>query len=250
MSVRFNRINVINVPVDALSMKETLDIIDSAIKERKKLHHNVVNAAKIVHMQKDTELREAIVNSDIINADGMAVVWASKLLGRPLPERVAGIDLMQNLVKLSAKRGYRIFFLGAREEVVSKLVSKYSEEYTSAIIAGYRNGYFSKEEELAIVENISASDADILFVAISSPVKEFFLNKYKDIMNVRFIMGVGGSFDVAAGITKRAPGWMQRVGLEWFYRVLQEPRRLWKRYLVTNSLFIWYLLKAKFFPAA
>ena len=117
--------------------------------------------------------------------------------------------------------------------------------YSPKIIAGYRNGYFNKEEEKSIAQEIANSGADILFVAISSPTKEIFLNQYKDIINTPFIMGVGGSFDVVSGKVERAPVWMQNAGLEWFYRFLQEPRRMWKRYLYTNSMFLWLVLKEK-----
>lgn len=240
-----NRINILNSPIDKLTMEDTVSIIDKSIQKRLAIQHIVVNAAKMVHMQKDRELCESVVNSDIINADGMAVVWAAKFLGQPLPEKVSGIDLMINLVELAAKQNYKIFFFGAKEEVVSTVVANYSKLYGANLIAGYRNGYFSKEEEPQIAEQIANSKADILFVAISSPTKEVFLNKYKETMQVPFIMGVGGSFDVVSGKTKRAPLWMQNNGLEWFYRILQEPRRMWKRYLVTNTLFIFYVLKAK-----
>jgi len=240
-----SRINVLNCPIDRITMEETLNIIDKSIHNRTNLHHVVVNAAKMVHMQKDKELYDSVVSSDIINADGQAVVWASKFLGQPLPQRVSGIDLMQNLVKLAYEKQYKVFFFGAKEEVVKGVVDKYTTMYNHDIIAGYRNGYFNQNEEEAIAKQISQSKADILFVAISSPTKEIFLNNYKDIIDTPFIMGVGGSFDVVAGKVSRAPLWMQKYGLEWFYRFLQEPRRMWKRYLVTNSLFIWYIMKEK-----
>lgn len=241
-----NRINILNCPIDKLTMDETIQRIDESIVSKTHLHHVVVNAAKMVHMQNDKELYDSVVSSDIINADGQAVVWASRFLGQPLPERVAGIDLMQNLVKLASEKNYKVFLFGAKEEVVKGVVDKYSQMYSNDIIAGYRNGYSKKEEESIIAKQIADSGADILFVAISSPTKEIFLNTYKDIINTPFIMGVGGSFDVVAGKVTRAPFWMQNNGLEWFYRFLQEPRRMWKRYLVTNSLFLWYVVKEKF----
>ena len=238
------KVYVFNCPIDALTMKETVQIIDTAIKEGKHIHHAVVNAAKIVKMQEDKELYNSIVNADIINADGMPIVWASRLLGKPLPERVAGIDLMQELIKLAYNRKYKIFFFGAREEVVKKVVEKYSKEYSPEIIAGYRNGYYSEEEEPLIAKQIAESGANILFVGISSPKKEKFLYKYKHILkNVNFIMGVGGSFDVIAGKIKRAPKWMQKCGLEWVYRLVQEPRRMWRRYLIGNTKFIILVIK-------
>ncbi|MBX3256829.1 MAG: WecB/TagA/CpsF family glycosyltransferase [Chitinophagaceae bacterium] len=240
-------VELFGCPVHAISMQETLEIIDQSIQHKHKLHHVVVNAAKIVHMQKDPELKDSVVNCDIINADGQAIVWASRILQKPLPERVAGIDLMEKLVEMAHTRGYRIFFLGAKEEVVKKVVEKYSHRYSPEIIAGYRNGYYKKEEEESIARSIADSNADILFVAISSPKKEIFLNSYKHLIQTPFIMGVGGSFDVVSGLVKRAPLWMQKSGLEWLYRVIQEPKRMWKRYLTTNTQFIIMLLKTKYF---
>ncbi len=237
------RITIMNSPVDVLTMKETLHLIDDSIRDKKPIQHIVVNAAKLVHMQTDNELYKSVVASDIINADGMAVVWASELLGNPLPERVSGVDLMQELVILAAEKQYKIFFFGGKEEVVSEVVRKYTSIFGEEIIAGYRNGYFNKDQEGDIADQIAESNADILFVAISSPTKEIFLNTYKEQLKVPFIMGVGGSFDVVAGKVKRAPVWMQNSGLEWFYRFLQEPGRMWKRYLTTNSLFLYYIFK-------
>ncbi|MFA9370771.1 MAG: WecB/TagA/CpsF family glycosyltransferase [Labilibaculum antarcticum] len=239
------RITIMNSPVDVLTMKETLHLIGDSIRDKKPIQHIVVNAAKLVHMQSDTELFKSVVASDIINADGMAVVWASELLGNPLPERVSGVDLMQELVIMAAEKQYKIFFFGGKEEVVSEVVRKYTSVFGEEIIAGYRNGYFNKEQEGDIADQIAASNADILFVAISSPTKEIFLNNYKEQLKVPFIMGVGGSFDVVAGKVKRAPVWMQNSGLEWFYRFLQEPGRMWKRYLTTNSLFLYYIFKER-----
>ncbi len=240
------RITLLNSPVDVLSMQETIDIIDKKIAGNEHIHHVVVNAAKLVNMQKDKVLYDSVVQCDIINADGQSVVWSSRFLRKPLPERVAGIDLMQNLVTLAHQKKYKIFFLGAREEIVSKVVKKYSTNFSPKIIAGYRNGYFNKADEPEIARQIAESGANMLFVAISSPKKEQFLYENREkLKSVNFIMGVGGSFDVVAGKTKRAPLWMQKSGLEWFHRFLQEPRRMWKRYLLTNTLFLYYVMKEK-----
>lgn len=231
-------------------MNETLQIVDNTIAEGKQLHHVVVNAGKIVAMQKDLQLRQSVNESDLINADGQAVVWASKVLGKPLKERVAGIDLMVNLVQMAHDKNYKIFFFGAQEEVVRKVVDTYTDQYSPNIIAGYRNGYFKKEEEQSIAQEIAASGANILFVAISSPTKENFLYENKALLQkVNFVMGVGGSFDVVAGKVQRAPLWMQKAGLEWFYRFAQEPKRMWKRYLVGNSKFIGLVVKEAFSKA-
>jgi N-acetylglucosaminyldiphosphoundecaprenol N-acetyl-beta-D-mannosaminyltransferase len=241
-----NRIELFGIPVDNLSMNETVALIDQSISNHTQIHHVVINAAKVVNARKDEQLKKSIVDCDIINADGISIVWASRILNKPLLERVAGIDLMQKLVMLAAPKGYKIYLLGGTEEVICKVVKKYQREYGQSILAGYRNGYFKTEEEEVIAKQIAESGADILFVAITSPKKEIFLNKYKDLLKVPFIMGVGGSFDIVAGKIKRAPKWMQNCGLEWFYRILQEPRRMWKRYLTTNSIFIYLLLREKF----
>lgn len=240
-----NRITICNVPVDVLTMEQTIDLIDIAIQQKRSIHHVVINAVKVVNAQKDTKLKESIVNCDIINADGQGVIWASRILNKPLPERVAGIDLMENLVALAAKKKYRIFFLGAKDEIIEKVIRVYSEKYGNEIIAGYSNGYFKSENEEKIALQIAESKADILFVAMSSPKKEIFLNTHKDLIQTPFIMGVGGSFDVVAGFVKRAPKWMQNNGMEWFYRTMQEPRRMWKRYLFGNSSFIILVIKEK-----
>jgi N-acetylglucosaminyldiphosphoundecaprenol N-acetyl-beta-D-mannosaminyltransferase len=241
------KIILLNTRIDCFSMSQTIEKISNSINNNQQIHHVVVNAAKIVALQKDLKLRESVNCCDIINADGQAVVWASRFLKNPLPERVAGIDLMENLVVLAHKKEYKIFFLGAREEIVSNVVSIYSNKFSPNIIAGYRNGYFDKDQEKSIAKQVSDSGANILFVAISSPKKEIFLNENKSILkNVNFIMGVGGSFDVVSGLVKRAPQWMQKFGLEWLYRLIQEPKRMWRRYLVGNTKFIFLVLKAKY----
>jgi N-acetylglucosaminyldiphosphoundecaprenol N-acetyl-beta-D-mannosaminyltransferase len=245
MIPKVKRVKICDIPVDSLTMEQTLTIINKAIEEKKPLQHVVINAAKVVNARKNRELKKAIEECDIINADGMSIVWALKLLNKPIPGRVTGIDLMEELVVLAAKKNYKIYFLGAKEDVIKKVVEKYGEQHGSGIIAGYCNGYFAKEDEPEVARQIAESGADILFVAMTSPKKEIFLNTYKRIIDVPFIMGVGGSFDVVSGLVKRAPVWMQKSGFEWLFRVIQEPGRMWKRYLTTNSVFIYLVLKEK-----
>ena len=146
------------------------------------------------------------------------------------------IDLMINLVKFASEKNYKIFFFGAQEKVLLELINIYSSKYSKDIIAGFRNGYFKKEEEKDIAKQIASSGANILFVAISSPTKENFLYTHRELLSeVNFIMGVGGSFDVIAGKVKRAPLWLQAIGMEWLYRLYQEPKRMWRRYLIAVS---------------
>ncbi len=245
-SKKIPTVNIMNCPIHSLTMGQTIKEIENNINLNKQTHHVVVNAAKLVNMQTDKTLYDSVVNCDIINADGQSVVWASRILKQPLPERVAGADLMINLMDLAGEKGYKVFLFGAKEEIVSKVAQMYRDKFGNQVIAGYRNGYYAEGEEEAIAKMIAESAAQMLFVAISSPKKEIFLNKYKDIINTPFIMGVGGTFDVISGHIKRAPIWMQKAGLEWLYRTYQEPKRMWKRYLITNTKFIELLFREKF----
>ena len=195
-------------------------------------------------MQKDQVLNSSVRECDIINIDGMGVVLGARFLGYTIPERVAGIDLFYALMSMSSKKDYPIYLLGAKDEVVKNTATKLKILYPKLKIAGYHHGYFW-ENEKAIVEKIQASGAKLLFVAITSPKKENFINRWKEKLGVSFVMGVGGTFDVVSGKVKRAPIWMQKYGLEWLFRIIQEPRRMWKRYLITNTKFLWLLLKYK-----
>lgn len=233
-----------DIDIANLTMSETIAVINESIDNKQPILHIVVNAAKLVNMQYDAELKESILNADLVNADGMAVVWASKLLGKPLKERVAGVDLFEQLVQNASQRKEKIFLLGAQEEVVREVARIYASKYGEEIIGGYRNGYFTAKEESEIVAAIVKSKSTYLFVAMSSPKKEIFLSTYKDALrSVGFIMGVGGSFDVISGKVKRAPVWMQKIGMEWFYRFLQEPKRMWKRSFVDNGKFLGLIAK-------
>lgn len=237
------RVEFLNTYVDALTMEETLEQIQDYIENKQCVQHVVINAGKVNLMQNNEELTKVINDCPLINADGQSIVWGSKYLGNPLPERVAGIDIFTKLVRLSAEKGYRPYFFGAKEEVVTEVIRKFKEQYPNLEVAGYRNGYFKEEESKVIAEDIRNSNADILFVAFSSPKKEFWIKENMEIMKVPFAMGVGGSFDVIAGKTTRAPKWMQNCGLEWFYRFIQEPRRMFKRYIIGNFKFVELVLK-------
>lgn len=242
-----SKIDFLTIPVDVMTMQQTIEMVDDCIQQGNHIQHVVINAGKVVAMQTDKALYASVVSCDVINADGQSVVWAARFLGKYLPERVAGADLMQYLVALAANKGYKCFFLGAKEEVVSKVVEKYAQQYGPQVIAGYRNGYFKPDEEMEVAQQISDSGAQLLFIAITSPKKEIFRDKYSHILNnVNFTMGVGGTFDVIVGVTKRAPQWMQNIGMEWFYRLVQEPKRMWRRYLIGNYLFIKLVLKEKY----
>lgn len=223
--------------VHALNLDQVLDIVDQAIEKRERLLIGVVNAAKVVNMRRDPALRDAVLSSELILADGIAVVWASRILRRPLPERVPGIDLMHGMLRRGNGQGRRVFCFGAQQDVLENAVASIRSSYPNIVIAGMRNGYYHPDQEPEIVNQIKASRADVLFVAMSPPKKEIFLGKWVEQLGVPVRLGVGGAFDVLAGRVRRAPAVWQRFGLEWLYRIKQEPRRMWRRYLVTNTLF-------------
>jgi N-acetylglucosaminyldiphosphoundecaprenol N-acetyl-beta-D-mannosaminyltransferase len=237
-------ITMMGCRIDNLSMEETLGRVEQFIRSGTPHQHVVVNVDKLVKASRDEELRRIINACALVNVDGMPVVWASRLLGKPLKERVAGVDLFEALMRRSGERGWRVFLLGARAEVVAAVADTYRRRYPALVIAGWRDGYWQGEAEEALVaEQVRASGADLLFVAIGSPMKEQFLGRWQATMHIPFAMGVGGSFDVAVGRVKRAPRWMQRAGLEWFYRFLQEPRRMFHRYFIEDMAFVWLLIK-------
>lgn len=238
-----NRIEMMGCLMDNLTMEETLQTVEGFVKTGRPHQHVVVNVDKLVKASRDPELRRIINECALINVDGMPVVWASRLVGKPLKERVAGVDLFEALMKRAASKGWRVYLLGAREDVVSGVKSAYEIKYPGLVVAGYRNGYWKPEEEAGVVADITAAKADLLFVAISSPKKEHFLGRYQAEMKIPFAMGVGGTFDVAVGKVKRAPVWMQNSGLEWFYRFLQEPRRMFRRYFIDDMVFFLLLIK-------
>jgi N-acetylglucosaminyldiphosphoundecaprenol N-acetyl-beta-D-mannosaminyltransferase len=236
-------IHVLGCPITKLRLEDFVTLAEQFISTKKPHYIAVVNAAKLVKMRRDKELERSVLAADAIGADGVPVVWASRLLGTPLPGRVNGTDLMYKLLEKADARGYRIFFFGARQDVLQQVVAKVRSRYPGVHIAGAQHGYFRPEDEPAIVQKIRTSNADILFIGFGTPKKELWVGRYLQEMHVPVCHGVGGSFDVFAGIVWRAPSWMQRSGLEWLFRLCQEPTRLWQRYLVTNTVFILLVLQ-------
>ncbi|WP_032468179.1 exopolysaccharide biosynthesis glycosyltransferase VpsK [Vibrio sp. RC586] len=243
-NIILQRINFLGSPMDVASMGETVALIRERILRQDFTQHVVVNVAKLVNMRTDPELAQSVTECDIINIDGMGVVWGARFLGHQVPERVAGVDLFLELNAMAAQDQLPVFYLGAKEDIVEKTASVMQAEHPQLLIAGYHHGYFGDDEQ-AMVEKIRQSGAKLLFVAITSPKKENFINRWKDELGVSFVMGVGGTFDVVAGHVSRAPLWMQKSGLEWLYRVLQEPGRMWKRYLLTNTKYAGLLIVEK-----
>ena len=241
-NIKLPVIDFLGFRMHAATMHNTVKAIMDRIECFVFTQHVVVNVAKLVTMQTNPSLRESVTSCDIINIDGMGVVWGARLCRHQVPERVAGIDLFLALVQEAERTALPVFLLGARQEVVAETARKLLQLHPGLILVGYHHGYFWDNEE-DVVDKIRASNAAMLFVAITSPKKENFINKWKDQLGVRFVMGVGGSFDVVAGKVKRAPLFMQKTGLEWLYRIWQEPGRMWKRYYTTNSKYAVMLLR-------
>ncbi len=226
------------ISMDALNMRQAVTRVVDVIEAGGYLLIGMVNAAKFVAMRKNESLGGALRRCGMVLADGQAVVWASALLGAPLPERVAGIDLFTELLGEASRRGYRVYLLGARSEVLASCVAEITRRFPGLVVAGSHDGYFSAGQDRQVAEEIRQASPDVLFIGMSTPRKELFGARWGQLTGAKVVHGVGGSFDIMAGITKRAPAWWQRHGLEWLYRASQEPIRLGRRYLATNLVFI------------
>jgi N-acetylglucosaminyldiphosphoundecaprenol N-acetyl-beta-D-mannosaminyltransferase len=232
------RRRLLGAGVDAFTMADAVTRCTTAVTDGGYLSVGMLNAAKYVSMRRDHRLARAVTGCGMVLADGQSVVWASRLLGAPLPQRVAGIDLFAELLREAARRSFRVYFLGARQEVLARMLAEIRRRHPGLPVAGARDGYFRPEEEPQVAAQIRESGAQLVFLGMTSPKKELFISRWGQATGANVVHGVGGSFDVLAGATKRAPGWCQAYGLEWLYRVMQEPGRLGRRYLTTNTAFI------------
>ena len=243
------RINICNVFIDNLTFHETLEKIELCLKE--KLPHFIVtpNVDHIMIFQNDSLFREIYSNAYLKLADGMPLIWASKFLGVPLREKISGSDLFPKLCELSAKKGYRLFFLGGRPGSALKAKELLEGKYRQIKIVGVYSPHYGfendKNENDKIIRMIRASNPDILCVGLGAPKQEKWIYKYYKDINVPLSIGIGVSFEFVAGIVKRAPFWMQKAGLEWFWRLMMEPNRLWKRYLFDDMKFFWLVFNQK-----
>ncbi len=231
------------VPIHPVTMDEARDWCVAAAAGGHRVTVGVVNVAKVVRLTVDPAIRSALLDCDIVLADGQGVVLASRLLKRQLPERVTGIDLFTELMGEADRLGLKVYFLGAKQDVLDLMLTEVTKRWPGARVVGARNGYFTDDEAAGVAAEIQAAEPDLLFAGMSSPKKELFLQRFGGRAVSGVCHGVGGSFDILAGITRRAPLAWQQMGLEWLYRFLQEPRRLWRRYLTTNSRFATLLLR-------
>jgi exopolysaccharide biosynthesis WecB/TagA/CpsF family protein len=233
------RIHLLGAPLDAVTLDDAVKLVDEAVASRRPTLNASLNAAKLVRIQTDSELRESVELCDLVTADGVPVVWAARALGHPVPGRVNGTDLMELLFAHAAERGYSVYLFGSEPGILSGARAEIERRHPAIRIVGMQHGFFAPSEEEAVVRRIAAARPDILFIALGTPQKELFQARHRDELGVPFTMGVGGSFEVLAGVRRRAPRWAQRTGLEWAFRMAQEPGRLAGRYVVGNTRFVY-----------
>ncbi|QIA28178.1 WecB/TagA/CpsF family glycosyltransferase [Thermaerobacter sp. PB12/4term] len=238
------RIELLGLPLDALTFDETVRLIVDRIARGEPTMQVSLNAAKYVRAAEDPLLRGFIRRAHVVSPDGAGPLWAARRLGLEVPERVPGVDLMLALLPEAARHGWPVFLLGARPEVVERAAAEATRRWPGLQVAGTHHGYFRADEEAAVVEQVRQSGARLLFVALGSPRQERFLDRWFAKTGVTYAQGVGGGFDVLAGFARRAPEWIQRAGLEGVYRMILEPRKRWRRVVVDNARFIALVLRA------
>jgi len=236
-----NKEEYMGVQVSPLSYEEITQKLKQRVTQGEQSTIIAVNPEKIMKSQTDETLRDLINGSTFQIPDGVGVLLASRLKGGGITSRVTGVDMMDRLLQLSADEGYRVFFYGAKEEVVTKAIENIQQRYPSIQVAGYENGYAQDQE--ALVQKIQESKADVMFVALGSPKQELWIRKNKEHLPVKVFQGVGGSFDVYAGHVKRAPAPFRKTGMEWFYRLATDPKRF-KRQLALPK-FLWRVMTKK-----
>lgn len=239
-------VRFLGIPLHPLTMNDTIAVARWAMQNRCHVQHVALNVAKLVKLRGDAESRADVLAADVVGADGMGIVVGARLLGAWIPERVAGVDLMDNLFGLCAAEHFRPYLLGATPGVLADAIAELKRRHPELQLAGFHHGYYSEADEAVVAASIQQSGADCLFVAMPTPRKERFMAKYRDGLGVPFVMGVGGGLDVLSGHVRRAPVSWQRTGFEWLYRTLQEPSRLWRRYLTTNLAYAGLLAAALF----
>jgi N-acetylglucosaminyldiphosphoundecaprenol N-acetyl-beta-D-mannosaminyltransferase len=245
--IEFQRLCICGVPLDSLSADDVLEIISKRIQAKKKTAIYFTNASHLVNARFDAALKKAYSAADLSLPDGVPLVWISRLFGSRLPQRICATDFVPALCKRGSERGFSFFLLGGTEEVAGKAKETLMTKCRGLHIAGNYspplNTAFCKDEVSEITERINRCNPDIVLVALGGSKQEKWIHAYAQYANAHIFMGIGGTFDFISGQVKRAPLWMRRSGLEWLFRLYQEPRRLWKRYLIGNSLFLFLVLE-------
>lgn len=228
-----DNINILGIDFSKKGMEETINIIEDKINSYNGRLFKIItgNPEIVLKTQKDKEVKRVMKEADLITADGVGIVLASKWKGNPVSERVTGVDLLQAVLERGNEKGWSFYFLGTDEETNKKAVENVTKAYPNLRFAGRHNGYFNASEELQVVEDIAMSKPDILAVALGAPRAEMWIDKYKDRLCAKVSFGVGGSLDVLAGKVKRSPEIWIKLRVEWLYRLLKQPSR-WRRQLV------------------
>ncbi len=221
----FDKVDILGVKVASLTMKEAVNTVLDFISRREPVIVATANAEMIMNATRDPELKKVLDTAALVVPDGAGTVWAAHHLGYKMPERVAGYDMVQELLRIAPQKQLRIYFFGSAPGVAEKAKRKAETLYPGVNIVGVRNGYFSEADESDIVADIKKAEPDILLAALGVPKQEKWLHKYYKELNVPVSIGVGGTFDVMAGVMKRAPLWMQKAKVEWLFRGLLQPKR-------------------------
>lgn len=227
----FPTVSIYGVPVSRMNMKETVKVLTNAIEQRVPHHVVTVNPIIIMAALDDSQFYKDLLAAELIVPDGTGVVWAANYVGQPVQERVPGIDLVHELMKVGEPKRWKVYMLGASPEVIKAAAAKLQESYPAIRVVGYRDGYFADAEDQDVIASIRELEPDILLVGRSTDKQEPWIAKYKKELNIPIVMGVGGTFDILSGNLKRAPKLFQKLQIEWLYRLLQEPKR-YKRMLV------------------
>lgn len=237
------RVRFLNGQFDPLTLPQTVDAIFRLLETGQRGWLCTVNVAILMMMRGSARLQQFVDRAALIVADGQPLVWCAPWLGESLPERVTGLHLINAICERAARDGKHVYLLGATEDVVAKATQRLRAHFVNLRIE-HADGYFTKDEAPARADRIRASGAKILFVGMGVPRQENFLEEQWDRLGVGMAIGVGGSFDVLAGLRRGAPRWVEKIGMEWLFRLVQEPRRLFMRYLVTNTRFVWLVFCA------
>lgn len=244
------RVNLCNIKVDRCSFRDALNlIVHQASVGRESKYVVTPNAHHIVTLQRDRHFRKIYQNAFLSVADGVSLLWAADFLGTPLCDRVNGTDLFEHLCRMAAERNLSVFFLGGRPQAAERAAEVLKRRHPQLKIAGTYSppyGFESDAIEVATINHkIRAAKPHILFVGLGAPKQEYWMYNHCESLGVPVSLGIGVSFEFVAGMVKRAPRWMQQSGLEWLFRLINEPKRLWQRYFVCNSVFVWLVLKQK-----
>lgn len=232
------RVSLMGIPIDPWTMTQTVECACRYVERGEFAHFVGINADKVLQMRDEPVLDATVRRCEVVNADGASILFAAQRLGVWIPERVTGIDLLYRLCEMAQRESYRVFLLGAKQEVVEKACDQLCASYPRLDIVGARNGYFGRDKYASVAGEVASAAPDIVFVGITSPKKEEVIEFFRS-QNMRGVfVGVGGSFDVVSGNLARAPRWMQASGLEWLFRMIQEPGRLLRRYVMGNTRFL------------